>query len=105
MDKLLNDIFYDNKTGFIDVSKLYKKVKEIDNSIKYKDVVNWYKNQSINQEHKYVNEKKINYKPIMGGFNSCQCNLTFLPKFKNTNKGYYVLLTIIEINTRMGYAY
>lgn len=105
-EKILTEIYYDPKTGYIGQNKLYQKVKAIDPSITRNIVIEWIKTQdSIQTQNKNpVQTQKKYQKKIVGGHNSYQCDLTFYSKFKRQNKGYWVILTVIEMNTRKAYA-
>jgi len=45
MDQLLSPLYNDPQIGFIGAKKLYEKAKEIDSSIRLKDVKDWYSKQ------------------------------------------------------------
>ena len=105
MEKLLDELYYNPKTGFIGVTPLYQKAKMINPDIKLNDVKEWLKSQSVNQQHRQ-NTKKISFLPIFTGKSgNFQIDLTFMPKFKQANRGFEVILTCINITTRKGYAY
>ena len=105
MDTLLNNIYYNPKEGFIGAKALFEKAKLINPNIKPSYVNKWLSKQSINQIHR-DNTKKIAYLPIFSNTpGSFQIDLSFIPKFKTVNRGYEVILTCININTRVGYAY
>ena len=105
MDTLLSNIYYNPKEGFIGAKALYEKAKLLNPNIKRGYVNQWLSKQSINQIHR-DNTKKIAYLPIFSNTpGSFQIDLSFIPKFKKVNRGYEVILTCININTRVGYAY
>ena len=54
----LRKIYYDPKTGFQGVQKMYNKANKMDPSIKRKDVEKFIKQQEIYQLHKEVHRKK-----------------------------------------------
>ena len=103
-EKLLFKIFYTDK-NFDGVDALYKKAKLQNNNIKIKDVSEWLKKQAVKQQtHKKV--EKNSYLPIYSETpHAYQIDLTFLPKYKKQNDGYYILFTAININSRYVYAY
>ena len=109
MDDVLKKLYYSTKHGYIGARPLWEKATEdspkIMRAVKLKDVQDWLREQPVNQIH-YEDTRKKNYLPIFSNTPySFQIDLTFLPKFKQANRGYTILLTAININTRRGYAY
>jgi hypothetical protein len=115
MEKILSDIYYDAKTGFIGSQKLYTRAKAVqtalasqgkavDSPIKKKQVMEWLKKQEVNQIHTPQPIKRSQYKTILGPEGAYQADLMFLPKYRQQNKGFTIILTMIEINTRKAYA-
>lgn len=45
MAELLNKLYYDPKTGYVGIQKLYEKARAIDGSISLKAVKDWFSNQ------------------------------------------------------------
>lgn len=104
MDKLLNKLYYIDK-NYDGVNELYRKAKLIDKSITKSIVSNWLKDQATHQQTTSKVGVKI-FKPIYSNnFYAYQCDLTFLPQYKKSNDGYYVLFTAININSRYSYVY
>ena len=103
-EELLNKIYYKDLT-FGGVQSLYKKAKEAHPKITIKIVKEWLDKQQTAQ----LNNKPIikkDFKPIYSEQPySFQIDLTFFPRYKKQNNGYYVMFTAININTRFGYAY
>ena len=105
MDELLNQIYYKEK-NFDGANILYRKAKAINNKITLKIVKDWLNAQSVVQQTKQTTNKKPVFLPIYSELpHSFQIDLTFFPKYKKQNKGYHVLFTAININTRVAYAY
>jgi len=105
MDELLNQIYYKEK-NFDGANILYRKAKVINNKITLKIVKDWLNAQSVVQQTKQTTNKKPVFLPIYSDLpHSFQIDLTFFPKYKKQNKGYHVLFTAININTRVAYAY
>jgi hypothetical protein len=105
MEEILKKLYYDPKTGFIGAVPLKEKAIEIDKDITLTQVKEWLKKQSVSQQHTQIT-KKIKYLPITSNRpNNFQIDLTFMPKVKQKNGGYTVILTCINITTRKGYAY
>ena len=102
-EELLNYLF--NVKLILSFTDLYKKAKESHPSIKKIFVKEWFdKQQGIQMTNRKVSKKE--FLPIYSDTPySFQIDLTFLPRYKKQNKGYYVLFTAININTRFVYAY
>ena len=96
---------YNNELNLDNANTLYHKAKKLDSNIKLNDVKEFLTNQSTYQQN-YKNNKKKNYLPIYSNDHySFQLDLTFLPKYKQQNKGYTVIFTAININSKYVYAY
>jgi len=102
-DELLNYLF--NEELVFSFYDLYKKAKVAHPNIKRSFVREWLnKQQGIQMSNKKVTKKE--FLPIYSDIPySFQLDLTFLPRYKKQNKGYYVLFTAININTRFVYIY
>ena len=103
-EELLNKLYYKDLI-LSGVNELYKAAKQAHPKIKINFVKEWLSNQqSAQMNNKAV--KKKEFKPIYAEQPySFQMDLTFFPRYKKPNDGYYVLFTAININTRFGYAY
>lgn len=103
-DELLNDLYY-TKKNYDGVQGLYLKAKIIHPSITKTLVSEWLKKQQSNQ----VTYKKIGKKEFLPIYSETpyafQIDLTFFPKYVKQNRGFEVLFTAININTRFVYAY
>jgi hypothetical protein len=103
-NELLYDLYY-NKKNYDGLNELYRKAKLINNKIKKETVKEWLNKQQTHQMNK-TRIKKKEYLPIYSDTPfSFQLDLTFFPRYKTRNRGYEVLFTAININTRFGYAY
>lgn len=103
-DYILHDIYYVQK-NYDGINALYAKAKIVDPSIKKEFVKDWLNAQSAYQQSKPEVGKK-SYLPIFSETPyAFQIDLTFFPKYTSSNKGYSVLFTAININTRFAYAY
>ena len=102
-EELLNYLF--NKKLIYSFNELSKKAKEAHPSIKNSFIRDWFnKQQGIKMTNMKI--KKTGFLPIYSDMPySFQLDLTFLPRYKTQNKGFYVLFTAININTRFVYAY
>lgn len=100
---LLYNIYIIEK-NYDGVNELYRKAKEKNKNIKISDVRQFLKSQNSYQRT-FKPIKKNTFAPIYSEKPySFQIDLTFIPQYKHENKGYYVLFTAININTRFAYA-
>ena len=103
-EELLYDLYY-NKHNYDSANVLYSKAKIAHPKIKLQFVKEWLSKQQAKQQTKSKIGKK-EYLPIYSELPySFQIDLTFFPRYEKQNKGYTVLFTAININTRFVYAY
>ena len=103
-EEVLNKLFY-QQHNYDGVNELYKKARVIHPSIKKTFVSEWLKAQQAVQMTNAKIGKKL-YLPIFSDKPyAFQIDLTFFPRYKKQNDGYYVLYTAININTRFAFAY
>ena len=105
-EELLFDLYY-NKHNYDNANILYHKAKIAYPKIKLKlkFVKDWLNKQQSKQQTKTKVGKK-QFLPIYSELPySFQIDLTFFPRYSKQNKGYTVLFTAININTRFVYAY
>ena len=104
-EELLYKLFYTDK-NLDGINSLYTKAKQINKKITLSTVREWMKKQSIAQQTHNPVVSKNEYLPIYSEMPyAFQIDLTFFPKYKKQNNGYYILFTAININTRFAYAY
>jgi hypothetical protein len=103
IQKLLYNIYVVEK-NYDGINELYRKAKIQNPKIKKNDVKLFLLSQkSYQRTYQPIKEKK--FLPIYSEKPSAyQMDLTFIPQYKNENKGIYVLFTAININTRYAYA-
>jgi transposase InsO family protein len=101
---LLHKIYYNPKTGYGSANILYKQAHAKNEKITHKHVHDWLQKQELTQITRKP-AKRQSMKIVSTNHKTFQADLAFLPKYKPQNKGYYVLLTLINVNTRRGYAY
>eukprot|EP00732_Lithocolla_globosa_P000837 Lithocolla_globosa_v1_NODE_324_length_4471_cov_1015.959466.p2 type:complete len:349 gc:universal NODE_324_length_4471_cov_1015.959466:1230-184(-) len=96
--ELLKRIYYDPKLGLKSARDLYK---QVDGLYGFEQVKEFVDKQEVDQLHR----KKVvrDYIPIGGGVGTYQCDLTFFEQYKTSNKGYYIILTGINVNTRKAF--
>ena len=103
-EELLYDLYY-NKHNYDNANILYHKAKIVHPKIKIQFVKDWLNKQQAKQQTKTKIGKK-QFLPIYSELPySFQIDLTFFPRYSKQNKGYTVLFTAININTRFVYAY
>ena len=111
--EILKELYYDPKTGFVNLNNLLRLAKEYDlNELSTKDISNFYKNQSITQI--YHKKQKQHYTPIKALSDSVgylQVDLMFLKQFSKHNKNpaykrsFKYLLTVIDIHSRYAWVF
>lgn len=105
--KQIHDILYRlyfTEKNFDGIDQLLRKAKLIDKSIKRNDV-KLFRESTKSYQMTYHTIKKKAYPPIYSERPySFQIDLSFIPQYKEQNKGIYVLFTAININTRYAYA-
>lgn len=106
MEELLVEIYNNPETGFVDAKTLYERAKIKDKRITHKIVKDFLNKQENYQLFKRPTRKSKNAKPqhIVAGVGAYQIDLTFLPQYKQQNKGYDILLVCINILSRKAYA-
>ena len=100
-NNLLKKLYYNPKTGFKSVNRLYKEAHKIDNRIRIIDVKNFLKKQEEYQINTTDNKQFLFRINAPQGY--YQMDLTFYPQFKTANKGYTIMLCLIEIASRKAY--
>lgn len=120
MNKELSDIFYNAKTGLLSYDKFKAKVKQIDPTVKTKDIKEFYINQEVNQLAKKATTDKTKQYKITGPELTFQIDLMFIPKALKTQEAkkikakkeglfptqnYYVFLLCAEVLSRKAYIY
>jgi len=96
MDELLEKLYYNPKTGYIAAQKLFEKAREIEPSIKLKDVKAWYATQTDIQRFQEQKSRFTDFKITSSNPDSWQADLAFW--------GSKPVLTAVNINSRIGFA-
>jgi transposase InsO family protein len=94
--RICKKLYYDPKTGFISANKLYHKAKDNNDSITLKQVKEWYAKQIDIQRFQDQKQTLPHFKIASHNPNSWQMDLAFYKKVP--------YLTVININSRIGYA-
>ena len=99
MDKILNNLYYDDKLGISGKLNFIKKVRILHPDFKVKDITEWLNTQSINQINATVT-KQYNYK-ITADKKSFQIDIMY---FKRGDTQTPILL-FVDILSRKAFAY
>jgi IS30 family transposase len=94
---------YDEMYKFYYSKPLLPSLQEMGQKYTYREAKRFLSEQEVNQLHK-PNTKKTHYYPIMGTPGTYQADLTFYDQYARKNHGYKMILTVIEVNSRRGYA-
>lgn len=104
--KQLDKLYYDKQVGFISAPRLYKKLKEQEiTGITQKQVTEYVKAQEVHEVFEKADETNVLFPITSSSEHDYQSDLAFLEQYKAKNKGYHILLTIINIMTRKAYVY
>lgn len=99
MAELLHKLYYDPKTGYVGIQKLYEKARAIDKSITVKAVKERFSNQVDIQRYQEQKPHFTDFVITNPNPDSWQIDLTFWPDL-----GTKPILTAVNINSRIGYA-
>ena len=104
-EQRLRDIYYNPKTGYQSAERLYQKALEDGLSVSREQVKDWLRSQDtytrykpIVRKHKF-RQTKVNY---LG--EQIQMDLVDMGSYKTKNKGYYWILTSVEILSTYAFA-
>ena len=95
MNSLIDKLYNNPRTGFVGVHKLYLKAKEINPSIKKKDIATWFKNNESVQRFTTQTPKFDQFKIASSNPHEWHMDLMFWKKRP--------ILVTININSRIGY--
>jgi IS30 family transposase len=107
MDEVLKKLYYDPKSGYINLVSLYEKTKELGLYYPFDDVAKWYYEQPVNQVYK-KKTPVVSYNKIISHFNmvgEMQADLIDISKFYKQNSHYTFLLNVIDIYSRYAWSY
>ena len=101
----LRDLYYDPSTGYESAERLYRKAKESGLKVTRALVKNWLKTQDTYTTHKpIVRKHKFQRTFVKDLGEQIQMDLVDMGKYKNKNKGFYWILTAVEILSRFAFA-
>ena len=105
LEQGLRDIYCNRKTGYQSSERSYKKALEDGLNVNRKLVKEWLKSQDTYTRYKPVVRKhkfRKTYVDYLG--EQIQMDLVDMGKYKNQNKGYYWILTAVEILSRYAFS-
>lgn len=100
----LRDIYYNPKTGFSSAEKLYQQARKSGLSVTRKTVKEWLTNQDTYTRYKPIVRRhkfRATFVDYLG--EELQMDLVDMSKYSKQNKGYYWILTGIEILSRYAF--
>eukprot|EP00732_Lithocolla_globosa_P001213 Lithocolla_globosa_v1_NODE_569_length_3713_cov_366.818480.p1 type:complete len:371 gc:universal NODE_569_length_3713_cov_366.818480:95-1207(+) len=100
-----SEVYYNPESGLVSAQELYRRInqgKHSDDKYTHKEIKEWLDKQQVNQLHSRQGTKR--YHPIFGDPGTYQLDLTFFEQYKRSNGGYYIILSIINVNTKKAYA-
>jgi len=103
MDKL-QEIYNDPKYGFSSLNTFYKKLKEMNITVSYKTVKDFYNKQKINQVFREPKKRERSSIVAYSLFGCLQADLMDIKKFKNFNSGVKYLLNVIDVYSRYAWS-
>ena len=104
IEQKLRDIYYDPGTGFQSAGRLYQKAKDDGLGVSRRIVKEWLKTQDTYTRHKpIVRKHKFQRTFVKDLADQIQMDLVDMGKYKNQNKGYYWILTAVEILSRYAF--
>ena len=100
----LRDVYYDPAEGYLSAEKLYQKAKEKGLSVSRRVVREWLKTQDTYTRYKPIVRKHKFQKTFVEDLaKQIQLDRVDMGKYKNKNKGYYWILTAVEILSRYAF--
>ena len=101
----LREIYYDTVTGYQSAERLYRKALEEGLDVSRKSVKEWLRTQDTYTRYKpVVRRHKFRKTWVRELGEQIQLDLVDMGKYKDKNKGYYWILTAIEILSRYAFA-
>ena len=101
----LREIYYDPVVGYQSREKLYQKAKEKGVKISRREVKEWLETQDTYTRYKpIVRKHKFRKTYVKELADQIQLDLVDMGKYKHKNKGYYWILTGVEILSRYAFA-
>ena len=104
IEQELRDIYYNPDTGYQSAERLYQKAKEKGLNVSRKIIKDWLKTQDAFTRYKpIIRRHKFQRTFVKDLGDQIQMDLVDMRKYKNQNKGYYWILTAVEILSRYAF--
>ena len=105
IEQELRDIYYNPETGYQSAERLYQKAKEKGLNVSRKIVQDWLKTQDTFTRYKpIVRRHKFQRTFVKDLGDQIQMDLVDMKKYSRQNKGYYWILTSVEILSRYAFS-
>ena len=105
VEQELRDIYYNPSTGYQSAERLYQKAKESGVKVSRALVKNWLKTQDTYTRYKpIVRRHKFQSTFVSDLGDQVQMDLVDMGKYKDQNKGFYWILTAVEILSRYAFS-
>ena len=100
----LRDIYYNPSTGYQSIERLHQRAKESGLKVSKKLVKDWLKTQDTYTRYKPIIRKHKYQKTFVRDLgDQIQMDLVDMGKYKSENKGFYWILTAVEILSRYAF--
>ena len=105
LEQVLRDIYYDPKAGYQSGERFYERALKEGITVSRSQVKDWLKSQDTYTRYKPIISKH-KFRKTKADYlgEQVQMDLVDMGKYKNKNKGYYWILTAIEILSRYAFA-
>ena len=104
VEQELRNIYYNPSTGYQSAERLYQKAKESGLKVSRRLVGDWLKTQDTYTRYKPIIRKHKYQKTFVRDLgDQIQMDLVDMGKYKNQNKGFYWILTAVEILSRYAF--
>ena len=104
IEQELRNIYYNPSTGYQSAERLYQKAKESGSKVSRKLVKDWLKTQDTYTRYKPIVRKHKYQKTFVRDLgDQIQMDLVDMGKYKDKNKGFYWILTAVEILSRYAF--
>ena len=104
IEQELRDIYYNPSTGYQSAERLYQKAKESGSKVSRKLVKDWLKTQDTYTRYKPIVRKHKYQRTFVRDLgDQIQMDLVDMGKYKDQNKGFYWILTAVEILSRYAF--
>ena len=104
IEQELRDIYYNPSTGYQSMERLYQKAKKSGSKVSRKLVKDWLKTQDTYTRYKPIIRKHKYQRTFVRDLgDQIQMDLVDMGKYKDQNKGFYWILTAVEILSRYAF--